>query len=185
MDDQQILELFGQRSEAAITQLHAKYGSPALQLAKRILRSNQDAEECVSDAMYTLWQRIPPEKPAHLWAYFSRIVRNLCCDRLDHLRAAKRDQTCQICLSELEVCFAHAADPQAILESRYIAQAINTFLDHLEPTSRILFVRRYYYFDSCQEIARRMGMTLGAVNTRLSRLRKQLRTQLEKEDIFL
>ena len=48
-------------------------------------------------------------------------------------------------------------------------------------TERTIFVRRYYYFDSCQEIGRKLGMTRGTVNTRLHRLRECLRKQLEKE----
>lgn len=183
MEDRQIVELFWNRTETAVSEMESKYGSRALQLALRFLSSRQDAEECVNDAMHALWERIPPERPAHLWAYFSRILRNLCCSRLDHIHAAKRDSKCEVCLSELEGCLPTGQDVEYLLESKRITQAINTFLADQDPVSRVIFVRRYYYFDSCAEIGKRLGMTRGAVNTRLSRLRGALRMVLEKEEI--
>ena len=71
-----------------------------------------------------------------------------------------------------------------MLESKRITQAINAFLDDQDPASRIIFVRRYYYFDTCGEIAQRLGISRGAVNTRLSRLRKDLKRHLEKEELL-
>lgn len=183
MEDEKIIELFWSRSETALEALQTKYGRRAQQLAQRMLNDYQDAEECVSDALQALWEQIPPERPRYLWAYFSRVLRNLCGSRLDYLHAGKRDRGCELCLQELESCFLTERDPQAVLESREITQLINAFLDSQDSVSRIIFVRRFYYFDSCQDIARRLGMTRGAVNTRLSRLRANFRQLLEKEDI--
>lgn len=183
MEDQQIVDLFWQRSEAAIAELEKKYGSRALQFAGHTLDNPRDAEECVNDALHALWDRIPPERPVSLWAYFSRVLRNICCDRADHIHAAKRDVRHELCLSELEGCLPAGGDVEHMLESKRITQTINAFLDTQDPVGRVIFVRRYYYFDSCQEIAKRLRMTRGAVNTRLSRLRSALRTMLEKEEI--
>lgn len=183
MEDKQIVELFFSRSEDALAAMQQKYGTRAQQLAQKMLGSARDAEECVSDALQALWTRIPPERPEHLWAYFSRILRNLCASRLDYLHAAKRDRGMEVCLDELDSCFATQRDAQNLLESKRVAQVINNFLDGLDRTNRIIFVRRFYYFDSCGDIAKRVGMTRGAVNTRLSRLRESLRAILEKEDI--
>ncbi len=183
MEDQQIVELFWQRSETAIAELEKKYGNRAQQFALHILGDPSDAQECVNDALHTLWRQIPPERPSYLWAYFSRVLRNLCCDRVDHIHAAKRDVRHELCLSELEGCLPAGGDVEHMLESKRITQTINAFLDTQDPVSRVIFVRRYYYFDSCQEIAKRLRMTRGAVNTRLSRLRSALRTMLEKEEI--
>lgn len=185
MEDQQIIELFWHRSEDALAATEQAYGARALKLAKQMLHSSRDAEECVSDGLHALWERIPPERPQHLWAYFSRIIRNICASRLDYLHAAKRDRGCEVCLSELDECFTVQQDAQATLESRRISRVINAFLDKQEEINRIIFVRRYFYFDSCVDIAKGVGLSRGAINTRLFRLRAQLREQLEKEDIFV
>lgn len=185
MDDQQIIELFWQRSEAALAEIKQKYGARALYFAQNLLNDRQDAEECVSDALLALWQQIPPERPRHLWAYFSRVLRNIGCSRLDYLCAAKRDRGSEVCLSELEDCFATRQTPEHLLEAGQITAVINRFLDGLDDTGRRIFVRRYYYFDSCADIGRLVGLSRGAVNTRLSRLRQELKKQLEKEEIFI
>ncbi len=185
MEDQQIVELFWQRSELAIAELENKYGKRAQQFAAQILDNAADAQECVNDAMHALWQQIPPQRPAYLWAYFSRVLRNLSLDRADRIHAAKRDRRCEIPLSELEGALPTGQDLQDMLEAKLLQERINSFLDSRTSTDRIIFVRRYYYFDSCQQIAKRLGLTRGAVNTRLSRLRKELKQQLEKEELLL
>lgn len=185
MEDERIVALFYERSEGAIEALKEKYGSRSMAVAMNILADPQDAEETVNDALHALWQRIPPDKPEHLWAYFSRVVRNLSCDRLDYRNAAMRMKSCEVCLSELEGCLSNGADAQTLLEAKQIRHAINRFLDGLDSENRIIFVRRYYYFDTCQEIGQQLGMRRGAVNTRLFRLRAELRKMLEKEEIFL
>lgn len=43
MDDKQIIRLFFERSEQAITELSQKYGALCLQLADNILNDHQDA----------------------------------------------------------------------------------------------------------------------------------------------
>lgn len=185
MEDERIIELFNARSEGAIQAMKEKYGSRATAVAVKILGSAQDAEETVNDALHALWQRIPPEKPRYLWAYFSRVVRNISCDRADYNNAAQRLQSCEVCLSELEGCIGTEDDMQKRLEAKQIADTINLFLEGLEKVDRVIFVRRYYYFDSSAEIGKHVGMTRGAVNTRLHRLRGQLRKILEKEEIFV
>jgi len=183
MEDERIIGLFNARSEEALTALRAKYGQRAMGMAMNILGDPRDAEECINDAMHTLWQRIPPEHPEHLWAFLSRIIRNLCCSRLDYRNAARRHPGREVCLSELEGCLSTCEHPEAIMESRQIQEIINAFLDTLSPVNRIIFVRRYYYFDSCDQIGKRVGLRRGAVNTRLYRLREDLRSMLEQEEI--
>lgn len=183
MEDERIIGLFWERSEDALTALREKYGGRATALAVKMLEDPRDAEECVNDAAHVLWQKMPPERPEHLWAYFSRILRNICWGRLDYRNAARRMYSCEVCLSELEGCLSTREDPEQILQSKRVGEIINTFLDRLDGTGRVIFVRRYYYYDSCEEIAKRLGMRRGAVNTRLHRLREELRKMLEKEDI--
>lgn len=185
MEDQRIIELFWARSESALEELEQKYGSRALRFAGHILDNHRDAEECVNDALHALWDRIPPERPASLWAFFCRVLRNICCDRADHIHADKRAPWHEVCLSELEGCLLAGQDIQSTLEARALQEAINTFLEDRTPADRVVFVRRYYCFDTCGEIAQRLGISRGAVNTRLSRLRKELKRHLEKEELLL
>ena len=50
MTDEEIIDLFFERSEQAITQLEMKYGTICKQIATNILKNEEDAKECVNDA---------------------------------------------------------------------------------------------------------------------------------------
>ena len=62
--------------------------------------------------------------------------------------------------------------------------ALSEFLAGLPKRSRMVFVKRYWYFMSEREISRDMLMTVSAVKSLLSRLRRQFREVLEKEEII-
>lgn len=73
----------------------------------------------------------------------------------------------------------------AQLESSQIAQALTAFLKAQDPESRLIFLRRYWFAESVEEIALRYGITQSKVKTRLHRTRCKLREYLEKEGIAL
>ena len=55
MTDEQILALFEKRDEQALHAVSAQYRTAALRTAKKYLRTDEDAEECVSDVLMQLW----------------------------------------------------------------------------------------------------------------------------------
>ena len=58
-------------------------------------------------------------------------------------------------------------------------------LSGLPEEKRILFMRRYWYMDSIEELSERFGYSESKVKTTLFRLRKQLRKYLEREGVFI
>jgi hypothetical protein len=74
--DNEIINLFYERSEQAIMELSNKYGSVCRKVAKNILNNDLDAEECVNDTFLGAWNTIPPQKPASFGAlsYSSGII---------------------------------------------------------------------------------------------------------------
>ena len=76
-------------------------------------------------------------------------------------------------------------DPQEGLLSDELAlkDAINSFLDRLPRTTRIVFLRRYWYMCSVDEIARDMGFSQSNVKVMLHRTRKRFKEHLEKRGI--
>ena len=69
MDDTQIIDLYWDRDQGAITATAGKYGSFLHALSWNILRSHHDAEECVNDTYFRAWNAIPPERPSALRAW--------------------------------------------------------------------------------------------------------------------
>ena len=66
-----------------------------------------------------------------------------------------------------------------------MAQTIAAFLDTLTLENRIIFMRRYWFFDSYAQIAQQVGLREKTVSVRLVRIRKQLRQYLLEKEVSL
>ncbi len=185
LEDQEILALFFDRSEQAIRELAEKYGAACRCLAKNILRNEQDAAECVNDAYLAAWNTIPPERPKPLKTYLLRLVRNISTARYHANTALKRNSYYDVALEELEGCLPDAVTVEETLAAAELSRQINRFLDGLDPDSRVLFVRRYWYADSIPDIAARFHISNNHVSVRLSRIRDKLKKHLQKEGYIL
>ena len=91
MDDKQILDLYWERSEAAISETSKKYGKYCRYIAFNILHNDEDSEECVNDTYLRAWNSIPPNRPSVLKTFLGKITRNLSLDRYELLNAKKRN----------------------------------------------------------------------------------------------
>ena len=184
MEDCAIIDLFFERSEQAIAELDKKYGGAVRKTAANILQDRQDAEECANDAYLGVWNSIPPHRPSPLAAYVCRIARNLAVSRLRRRTAAKRNDSFDLVLDELESSIPSGMDVEAELEARELSEAIGRFLAALPYQDRYPFVRRYWFADPVKDIAAVTGLREGRVSLRLFRLREKLRKHLEKEGLL-
>lgn len=182
-DDAKMIQLLWERSDHALEVIARVYGDRCLCLAQSILHNTQDAEECVNDAYLQLWRTIPPTTPTSLEAYLLKTVRNICLNRQVHDTAQKRGSgAVGIPLHELEGVLSDVELPE---DSRELRRAINTFLASLDKRDMLLFVRRYWYSDSIEELAKAAGLKPNYVHQRLHRLRKKLHRHLTKGGISL
>ena len=179
MDDQTIISLLWQRSQKGLDALADRFGAGLLFMARNFLPDLRDAEEAVSDTYLASWNAIPPAKPHPLTPYVYRIGRNIALKRRRFLSAEKRSAP-ELSLEELSDCLP-GSDLESRFDARVLGQAIDTFLSTLSQTSRVIFLRRYWFGDSVKDIAQRMGMKESAVSVRLLRTRAQLKEHLTKE----
>lgn len=185
MDDNEIIALFYARSEQAIIELSNKYGKLCKHIAKNILCNDQDADECVNDAYLGVWNSIPPQKPYPLSTYIFRIVRNISIAKYHANTAVKRNSHYDIALEELENCLCSPVTVESALSARELPRLIDRFLDSLDVRSRVMFVRRYWYGDSVNEIAEKFQIRPNTVSVQLSRIRDKLHNFLSKEGYIL
>ena len=91
-------------------------------------------------------------------------------------------------LEELEQCLAAPEKVEQQVEDQIQAQrlavVLEEFLRSLPGQARILFLRRYWYFCSIQEIAKQEGISEGAVKSSLFRTREKLRAKLQEEGLL-
>lgn len=181
MDDKRIIELFFARSEEAISRLSEKYGGMLFKLAMNVLCDRRDAEECVNDAYLGVWNAIPPARPDPLSSFVSRIVRNVSISRLRRNSAEKRNSGYLVCIEELENGLCSGKDPGEDMDEALLASYIDEFLDKQDETNAALFVRRFWYMESYEELSKKSGLRQGAVRTRISRMKADLRVFLSEK----
>ena len=183
MDDGKIVQLYWDRDEQAVPATADKYGNYCASIARNILGSQEDAEECVNDAYLGAWNTIPPQNPSPLLSYICKIVRNLSLRCLRQKTAARRNSHYDVALHELEGCLSSAGTLDDQLDAKELATVIRQFLDSLSVENRVIFLRRYWFMDSYHEIARQVGLTEKTVSVRLVRIRQKLKVWLEENDI--
>jgi len=183
VEDKRIVELFWQRSDDAVAETQRVYGKRLTAQALRILGSAQDAEECVNDALLRAWNAIPPHRPEALGAFLAKIVRGLAIDRLRAREADKRGGgEYLLSLEELSQC---VGGTDTAFEQGALTDAVGEYLRTLSPEARWMFLRRYFDFESIQDIARAANCTQSKEKSTLARARKGLRAHLEKEGFDL
>lgn len=186
MEDQKIVGLYWERDERAIHVTAEKYGKYCFSIAKNILGSSEDAEECVNDTYLNAWETIPPHRPALLSTFLGKITRNLSLNRYKHNTAHKRGggQAAAV-LDELADCVSDGEDVEQTVERQELVKAINSFLAVLPQEKRSIFICRYWYFDSVADIARRFGIRENNVSVMLNRLRAKLCRHLNERGFYL
>ena len=185
MEDREIVGLFLARSEDALAESRAKYGSLCRSVALGVLGNAEDAEEAVSDALLRAWNSIPPNEPEALDAYFAKLARRAAVDRLRHDRAGRRwGGEAALALEELQEVVPGGGSPEENVEAAELAEAIARFLREQPETARKAFLRRYWYVESLSDIAAFLGCSESRVKSLLFRTRKSLRRYLKKEGYF-
>lgn len=184
MEDRQIIDALWARAEAAIDALSRKYGRRLHSIAMNILGNRQDAEEAVSDTYLALWDAIPPARPDPLSAFIYKVGKNTALKHLRRRSAQMRNSSYDLALEELAGILP-AGTAEDALDARELGQAINRFLDTLEPDSRDLFMRRYWFGDSIRELSRSTGIRENLLSVRLHRIRAKLKHYLYKEGFWL
>lgn len=188
MEDQKIVELYLGRDESAIRESKIKYGVYIRAISIGILRSDEDADECENDTYLSAWNSIPPQIPQNLKLFLGRITRNLSLDKYRKKYAGKRGGNTDIMLSELDECIPASSvsmgeEPEAKADMHELTRIINEFLKQQKPEKRVIFVKRYWYGMSIEEISNDTGLSTSNVSTILHRLRTELLKTLEKEGI--
>lgn len=181
MEDSEIIKLFFERSEQAIAALGNKYANILFTVSYNILKNRMDAEESVNDVYLAAWNTIPPQNPNPLLTYLIRIDRNISIKKYHKNSAIKRNSYYDIALSELESILSDIKHVEEDYEVKELAETINIFLDKIDKKSKRIFVRRYYFADSIEEIAKKFSLSENNVRVRLHRIRKKLKIYLEKE----
>lgn len=172
VEDAGIIELYIKRSEDAIRETDLKYRAFLHRLAYNILHDSCDTEEIVNDTYMRAWNAIPPTIPDCLKHFLSRIARNLSLKRLEYLSAGKRSAQ----FVELDDCIPdRKQNVEENWEAKELGEMLNEFLGTIDRKSCAIFLGRYFYAYSIDELAKRYSLTGRQVKHMLFKTREGLR----------
>lgn len=185
MEDTEIIALYWDRDERAISETAEKYGSYCHSISYRLLQNTEDAKECVNDTYVGAWNSIPPHRPGLLSAFLGKIARRISLNRLRERNAGKRAAgQYALTLNELSDCIPSGQRAEDMAETKELTRILNAFLATLATEERRVFLCRYWYFDSVKEIANRFGCGQSKIKMMLKRTREKLLTHLKKEGFY-
>lgn len=185
MDDGKIVELYFKRDEQAIRETDDKYGAYLLKISLNILGSTPDGEENVNDTYMKTWTSIPPSRPKNLAAFLGKICRNLALNKYKAKYADRRAvNEYARSVDELDDCTPQVSGVDDELLTAELTKSINEFLYSQKKEIRNVFVCRYFFCDSVENISKRFGYSQNKVKSMLLRARGRLKLHLEKEGYF-
>lgn len=153
-------------------------------LAYRMLGSVAEAEDIVQEA-WLRWAELDESGVQHAGAYLSRLVTNLCLDRLGSA-AARREQYVGVWLPEPwlddEVLAERAPDPQAQAEfAQDVSVAFMLALERLSPLERAAFLLHEVFDLDFDEVGERLGRSPAACRQLSSRARKHVKARAPRQ----
>ena len=184
MEDREIVDLYWQRSDLAISETEKKYDRYCHTIAYNICGDDGDAEECVNDTWLSAWNRMPTDRPAVLSAFLGCIIRSLAINKIRAKNRIKRGGgQAPLALDELAECVPGGTNPEQALEAKELEAAIGKFVQGLAGTEKHAFVLRYWYLAPISDIAERLGCREAKIKSSLFRTRKKLKVYLQEEGL--
>lgn len=176
MSDAELLALLQAQDEHGLEILSRQYGALLRYIIAPILPDPQEAEECFSDVLLRVWNKIALYDPRRgSWrGWLTAIARNTALNRVR--RRADAEELPEGCPSP------EKTPEEALLHKERIA-ALQNAVGKLSRADRELFYRKYYYLQPISQIAAETRQSERAVEGRLYRLRKTLRAKLGGEGL--
>lgn len=170
----------------AFEELIKDYKKSAYNIALRVLRNVEDAEDASQEALIKVYKNIQNfnmQSTFKVWMY--RIVVNTCLDfkRKKIINAVSIDENIDLGgNNELHREIADdSGNPDVLVEKNFNNKLVNDAVNKLDDEYKTIIVLRDIQGFSYSEIAEILSCNLGTVKSRLNRARKSLKEILENE----
>ncbi|KRE30871.1 sigma-70 family RNA polymerase sigma factor [Paenibacillus sp. Soil522] len=175
-DDQHLADALRRRLPSALEQLMDRYGNGVYGLVSRIMAGvgrAEDVEECVSDVFLAVWRRIDEYDTAK-GSMRTWLLILAKYSALDVRRKMLRRPGAEPFEGRAT---AGASVEETVISMEASAEMI-TLVNALPEPDRTIFYRRYFYYESLEQISKGLRLTGKAVENRLYRMRKMFRAKL-------
>lgn len=180
MDDKTLIRLLRRDPDAGLRAAMQAYAPLVKAILLRVLpRDPREVEEGLADVFVALWRSTDTleRSGAPVRGWLAVTARHVAIDRYRTLRRKSElslDDGLGETLADLNEFDRLSSDAEALVGALVAA---------MSQPDREIFMRRYYLLQPTREIAEALGMSVSAVNTRLSRGRDRLRRQLEAKGV--
>jgi RNA polymerase sigma-70 factor (ECF subfamily) len=158
-EDRALIEAFKGGEESAFTALVIKYREAVYRIARRMLRSHEDASDVTQEVFIRVHRSLPRfEARSSLKTWLYRITVNLSLDR-----SARGSRFVLSGLRELEWEPSSEQDPAVTAVDKELGRVIQAAVDELPPRQRAMMQLRLYQDLPYADIARIMGCAEGTV----------------------
>ena len=182
--DNELIQEFLKGSEASFGELITRYETKVFNLAMRLTRSEDDAEEILQDVFVTLYRKLASfEGKSAFSSWLYRITANA-----SFMKLRKRKSRAMVSLEDFQPYSRMAQtmdhDYRSRTDSRVMSYELRENLEQaiekLPEDYRAVFLLRDVDGLSNKEVADIMGISIPAVKSRLHRSRMMLRRRLRK-----
>ncbi len=180
--DEELLKLCAEGESAALRELVRRHQAPLYRFLYRLMGSEEDAEEAVSDVFVRAWRnaaRFQYRAKVGTWLY--RIAVNIARDA--HSRKKARPREVWIEANEVRHLSSGSAEDDAVknVHRAEVSVVLKRALEHLSSDDRLILVMYYLEEAEYSEIQAVTGLSYPVLKTRLARARKRLRHWMERE----
>lgn len=171
-----------QREESCFEELLERYGTKVLNLAMRITRNQEDAEEILQDVFITVFTKMGSfEHKAQFSSWLYRVTMN---SSFMKIRARNRRRT--VSMEDVEPSIRHnwvgnraeLFDVDSMSSQHELREAIQAAVENLPDEYRAIFVLRDIDGLSNEAVSHVLQLSVPAVKSRLHRSRLLMREQL-------
>ena len=181
MEDKEIVELLYNHNETGLKETKNKYDNLLNSLSYQIVGNKADAYECVNDTYMKIWDSIPPNKPTYFQSFICKINRQISIDKYRYNHRQTRNSNNLVYLSDLDYEIKSNKNLEDELQERLLIGTLNKFIDNLDIENKVLFIRKYFFFEDTKTLSKRYGMSENNINIKMLRIRNKLKKYLESE----
>lgn len=166
--EKHIVELLQERNDKAISLLYDNYGDTLLGVAKKVVRSDDLAQDVLQESFVKIWKKADTYDPskAKLFTWLFRITRNTAIDKLRSANT-KTDKEIQIDVSDVYTIGVESTKPELM--------DVQDHLDKIEEKYKIVLDALFFQGMTQQEASDELDIPLGTIKSRLKIGLRELR----------
>lgn len=169
--DQELVQLMRSDDEHVLVEIYNRYWDKMLVVALNRLGNQEEAEECVQDVLYKLWNLRHEFSliKGELANYLARAIRNQAFNILDQRHRARLKSQSYIPAEDIDLL-----SPERELMIRELQQQIDSSINALPPQCQLVFRLSRQEGLSNKEIAKKLNLSENTIKSHLKKANKDI-----------